>query len=154
MVCDSKTVEASLLKYAKAERNPSFSSALVMSDWYDLFPASDVSMQKPLKWPQNFPNAGKPGVYFVFDETESLLYVGMSQTDVQSRLGRYFGYMGGRSGPCKIKDISPPWKTRPRFVRTVTTRDSPEAPVLESFLIGVLQPPENTRGVSRPRPTQ
>ncbi len=154
MVCDSNTVETSLLEYAEAKRDSSFSSALVISDWCDLLPANDSSVQKPLEWPQNFANAGKPGVYFVFDAAESLLYVAMSQTDVQSRLGRYFGYVSSRSGPCKIKDISPPWKTRPRFVRTVATRDPREAPLLESFLIGVLQPPENTRGVSRPKPTQ
>ncbi len=149
MILDSQIVETTLLEYARTQRDPSFDSALVMSEWYDLFPASDSRSRKPLQWPQNFPNAGRAGVYFVFDESERLLYVGMSETNVQSRLGRYFGYENGRSGPCKIKDITPAWKTRPRYVRTIAVAKSWEAPILERFLIGVLQPLENTRGVSR-----
>ena len=151
MVCGSIQVEASLLQYTKTARDPLFGSSLVMSNWYDLFPVDDGNGGKPHKWPQNFPNAGKPGVYLVFDDSELLLYVGKSETDVQSRLGRYFGYETGRTGPCKIKSISPPWKVRPHFVRTIAVKDSKEAPLLEEFLIDVLQPPENTRGIRRPK---
>ncbi len=151
MICDSQTVEASLLEYTQTQRDLSFSSTLVMSEWYDLFPASDSRPRKPLQWPQNFPNAGRAGVYFVFNESETLVYIGMSETNVQSRLGRYFGYDNGRSGPCKIKDITPAWKTSPRYVRTIAVAKSWEAPILERFLIGVLQPSDNTRGVSRPQ---
>ena len=149
MVQDGSQLEAALLQYTKASRNPSFESPLVLSDWYDLFPAESSHAGKRYKWPQNFPNAGKPGVYLIFDASEVLLYVGKSERDVQSRLGRYFGCETGRSGPCKVKSISPPWKVRPHFVRTIAVEASQEAPLLEAFLIAVLQPPENTRGIRR-----
>ena len=117
-----------------------------MSDWYSLFPHEEGCIATPHKWPEKFPNAGKPGVYFIFDAKMSLLYVGMTTRDLNRRLGNYFGYVSGRGSGCRINEkMLPPWKTRPCYVRTIPLNDSSEAQYLERFLIDTLEPPDNSR---------
>ena len=116
----------------------------MLSDWYALFPDEPEAAGAAFKWPAKFPNTGKPGIYFIFDAQQSLLYVGMTTRDLNSRLGCYFGYESGWGSGCKIKDMQPTWKTRPCFVRTVAVQSLEEAPFLEKFLIQALRPPENS----------
>lgn len=138
--------EAAIASYVKTFRNPMFSEPLTISDWYSLFPHEEGCVDTPHKWPAKFPNAGKPGVYLIFDARMSLLYVGMTTRDLNGRLGNYFRYVSGRGSGCRINEkMLPPWKTRPYYVRTIPLDDSSEAQYLERFLIDTLRPPDNSK---------
>ena len=95
-------------------------------------------------WPEEWEHADRCGVYLILDVSMRLLYVGKASMGNQlwNRLGTYFG---GR-GKCKIKHDQ--WSDRPEFVVTVAVPEEStwEAPALEEFLIGKLQPVDNVRG--------
>lgn len=142
-------VDSAVMKYSAERRKSSYSSPLRISAEYSLFPDEPGSETATHKWPENFPNPDAAGVYLIFSMQRSLLYIGSTTRRLNRRLADYFGYFSGRSGPCKIKDMAPPWKTRPCFVRTIAVTNPSEAPDLEGYLIDALQPPDNTRGVYR-----
>ena len=133
------------LSHYSDHRDQHFSGLLTISDWYALFPEEPGYPVTVHKWPANFPNAGKPGVYLIFDMSKRLLYIGMTTVDVNRRLGSYFGYVSGRGSGCKIKNMQPPWKARPALVRTIAVNNPQEAPILERFLIETLKPRENSK---------
>ena len=141
-------LEQALNSYEKC-RVSVYTSPLDLSGVYALFPETDNGVSVAFRWPEKFPHAGKPGVYFIFSAQMSLLYIGSTTSDLNGRLGNYFGYVSGRSGPCRIKEMQPPWKTPPCYVRTIAVERPEEAPVLESYLIDSLQPPDNTKGIRR-----
>ena len=132
--------------YMQSHRVPKFSDPLVMSDWYSLFPHEKGCADTLYKWPAKFPNAGKPGVYLIYDAKMSIRYVGMTTGDLNLRVGCYFRYVSGRGSGCKINEkMLPPWKARPYYVRTIPLVDPSEAQYLERFLINTLNPPDNSR---------
>jgi hypothetical protein len=144
----SEIVERTLVVYSEYFRSTKFTGTLALSEWYSLFPDEFPKNPTPYKWPDHYPNRGKPGVYFFFDSGMSLLYVGRCEHDIQSRLGDHVTWANNRFGPCKIieKKKGKPWRVRPCYVKTVAVQESSEAPLLESFLIDKLQPPENDKG--------
>ena len=139
-------IEAAIASYVRTDRVPAFTDVLTMSDWYSLFPDEPDCVDTGYKWPEKFPNAGKAGVYLIFDSAMSLLYIGMTTRDLNNRLGNYFGYVNGRGSGFLVKaNMLPPWKKRPYYIRTIPVMHSEEAPILESYLIKTLKPPENSR---------
>lgn len=139
-------IEDAIAEYQKGQRAPVYTGSLAMSGWYALFPDEDGCMNTVFKWPAKFPNTGTRMVYLIFDSELSLLYVGMTTLThpTRTRLGDYFGYVSGRGSGCLIKPMTPPWKARPYYVRTIPLSPN-EAPVLEAYLIQKLNPPENSR---------
>jgi excinuclease UvrABC nuclease subunit len=139
-------VEAAITLYTQTHRSPAYTTPLAMSDWYSLFPDEQGCVDTRHRWPDKFPNAGRAGVYLIFDSGMSLLYVGMTTRDLNRRLGDYFGYIAGRGSGCLVKgNMLPPWKVRPYYVRTIPLLHPEEAPFLEAYLIRTLKPPENSR---------
>lgn len=139
-------IKEAIASYQKTHRAAVHTDSLAMSGWYALFPDEDGCMDTAFKWPAKFPNTGKPMVYLVFDADMSLLYIGMTTSThpTRTRLGDYFGYISGRRSSCLIKPMSPPWKARPYYVRTIPLSAN-EVPLLEAYLIRELNPPENSR---------
>ena len=148
-----ESVELAITRYSERFRAGQYISTLVLSDWYSLFPDELPDTKTRYNWPDDYPDKGKPGVYFFFDSEQLLLYIGETSGDLQRRLGDHVTWANNRSGPCKVleKKKGKPWRTRPCYVRTLAVQDSSEALPLEEFLIDELQPPENTKGI-RARP--
>jgi hypothetical protein len=122
--------------------------AFEVSGIYDLFPQSALTGDAAAhKWPESWPNSANAGVYGVFADDLTLLYVGKSSMNscLGARLSAYFGYTPERA--CRVKSE---WRIQPRFLATVAVPDSAtwEAPALEEFLIQRVNPPLNRNGRS------
>jgi len=113
---------------------------LEYSEVYALFPEESRLTPMTLNWPDNWPFAGKPGVYLVFGANMQLLYVGKSAW-LGRRLSNYFQWSAGRASPCRI--VHSGWKTRPMFIATIAVTESFEAAALEEYLIAKVHPEEN-----------
>ena len=138
--------EEAIALYMQKSRPDSYTEPLTLSGWYSLFPEEVGCADTPYKWPAKFPNAGKPGVYLIYDAKMLIRYVGMTTNDLNQRIGCYFRYESGRGSGCKINEkMLPPWKARPYYVRTIPLVDSSEAQYLERFLIDTLRPPDNSK---------
>ena len=138
--------EEAVVSYMRKFRSSTYSEPLTMSEWYSLFPDEEGCADTPHKWPAKFPNAGKPGVYLIYDDKMLIRYVGMTTGDLNRRVGCYFRYVSGHGSGCKINEkMLPPWKARPYYVRTIPLMESLEAHYLERFLIDTLRPPDNRR---------
>ena len=133
-----QSVRDALTQYHNEWRHPRL-PPLSVSGLYDLFPKEPTTFDVSYRWqPQEtWPNADRPGVYFVFDSDLGLLYVGQS-----SLLGRRLSHWFIGSAQCER--IQGTWKSNPRFVATVSVQRHFEALALEGFLIELFLPPENT----------
>jgi hypothetical protein len=124
---------------------------LEISNLYDLFPSALHSLDTapPDVWPAPYPFDQRTGVYFIFSESFELLYVGKSSMSscIGKRLWTYFHYAPGQV--CVLKHST--WTQNPRFLITVAVPETTpfEAPALEEFLIGRLQPTNNKVGRKR-----
>jgi len=134
-------VSAALRKYHTSYRNPSLPK-LELSGLYALFPsASDRPACKVEKsWPDYWPDVDDPGVYFIFDHSLDLVYVGKAAI-LGRRLSEWFQY--NDSGDCKVIGT---WSRRPEYVATVRVSAAFEASSLEEFLISDLCPSDNIAG--------
>lgn len=128
--------------YAERFRRPEL-PPLQVAHPLDLFPDQPRKLpyEPLLRWDDSEPwrHAEEAGVYLVYTEDKSLIYVGTSQ-----RLaGRLYSYFGG-GGSCVLKHST--WPAPPRYVATVAVPDTCkfEAPALEAYLIQHLNPPWNT----------
>jgi hypothetical protein len=91
-----------------------------------------------------YPNCGKPGCYVFFSAVHALLYVGKASlgSNLGARIGAHIGYNDIRTSlVAKRPDQWP--HGLPKYVQTVATRHSYEAPSLEEFLMAKLEPPTN-----------
>jgi hypothetical protein len=124
---------------------------LEISNLYDLFPSALHSLDAapPDIWPAPYPFDQRAGVYLIFSESFELLYVGKSSMSqcIGKRLWTYFHYSPDQT--CVLKHST--WKQPPRFLITIAVPEATpfEAPALEEFLIGRLQPTSNTVGRKR-----
>ena len=105
---------------------------LTLSEPYDTNNSWDHS-----SWPDN----GLPGIYIFADENKKVLYIGKSSKSISNRLSAY--WCKGDNGETKSKD------QKSENVRYVYTIGIPcdrafEAPSIEEFLIGEVQPERNT----------
>jgi hypothetical protein len=84
------------------------------------------------------PVSHKAGCYILYSEAGELLYIGKASNtkSVGSRLVRF------RYAPVA-------WEPAPALVQIIEVSDPFEAPSLEEFLIGELQPKFNDRGIRR-----
>lgn len=122
-----------------------------VSGLYDLFP--DEKLPDNLKitgtWPDRYPYDGKSGLYFIYSDQLTLLYIGKStgsNSSIGSRLGSYFKYVDyANDKGCMIKHN---WTERPRFINCVLPPEESimETESLEYFLITKFNPPDNTSG--------
>jgi hypothetical protein len=118
---------------------------------YDLFPLRGPE-KTPCggRWPESWPHLSRAGVYAFLSDEGELLYIGKAsfRNSLAARLSTYCGYEAGPGTPCRLYHQ---WKTNPRYVVTIAVPESTrfEASALEEFLIGELQPPENSIGLNR-----
>lgn len=125
--------------YHETYRHPNLQRPEV-SGIYSLFPEEVCSVAAQYRWPDSWPNADRPGVYFIFGPSMELLYVGKAAW-LGRRLGDYFKWLAGRGSGCRI--VHGGWKTRPAFLATAALSESFEAPALEEYLIPRVKPAEN-----------
>lgn len=123
--------------------------ALEIGQLYDLSPEKGNSKkQAKLKWPDDWANSDRAGVYIFFNEDLNILYIGKASmyNSLGYRLSDYFRY-NRKTKRCKIKHSN--WSEPPRYVLTVAvpTDMSFEAPALEEYLITKTQPKDNDRGI-------
>ena len=133
-------IRSEIESYHRNYRHPDLSPPNI-SDVYNLLP-DEKSKGGENSWPSTWPNNGLPGVYFIFDENLSLLYVGKAK-NLGSRLSSYFMYATDKS--CRVKDTD--WRVTPHFLVTASVDHFFEAPSLEEYLIEQFQPSHNTVGV-------
>lgn len=143
---EMKSLHNVLDRYCNKYRRADFPT-LKISGLYDLFPDSEhPGLRTQFSWPDSWPGAGKAGVYFFFDSELTLLYIGKASmgNSLGGRLSSFCGF--GPNRKCSMKDDG--WKGNPRFVAVISVADHLkfEAPALEEFLIGELQPIDNTIG--------
>ncbi len=105
-------------------------------------------------WPDEYPNADKPGVYFLLNNEKELVYVGKASfsNDIGSRLGKRIGYDSQRRA--LIRD--PQWLSAcVRYIATVglAAEHAFEAAAIEEFIVVNLNPCPilNKVGSGRPR---
>ncbi len=134
---DRNRLNDKVSEYQEKYRNPDLPKFKV-SDPYDLKADWDAGKSYPL--------VNKQGAYAIFDTNENLLYIGKASQNntLGNRLGSYFKY-----APDGKSCTTPPnhnWSSDPRYVMTVAVAYPFEAPSLEEYLIGELQPLDNSRG--------
>lgn len=99
------------------------------------------------KWPEVWPNAERKGVYLILGGEYQLLYVGKASANntLGVRLSSYFVY----DSDCSCKVVHQGWTKPPRYVVTVAVPEGLtfEAPAIEEYLIGELNPPNNSIGL-------
>ena len=143
----SKDHEAAL-DYYRAHLRGSGMPAIEMRGFYDLYPGTDDA-DCEYRWPNAWPDVQSPGVYFIFDVNMQVLYIGKASMNnpLGSRLGTYFKFGPNKSCVVQKREY---WKGVPRFVSVIAMK--PEfrfqAPALEEYLIGKLQPIDNDVGIS------
>lgn len=120
---------------------------LAVSGLYDLFPSQPAGPEPAESdFRQSWPSADRAGVYLVFDQDLSLLYVG--KASVESSLGKrlYTYFRPAKDGTCTVYHRD--WLRTPRYVITVAVPEPTrfEACALEEYLIEMLQPINNTVG--------
>ena len=137
------------LEQYKAKYRRSDLPDLNMSGLYALFPdevqtAGDVAY----RWNDQWPNSDEAGVYFIFGSSGRLLYIGKASMNhyMGGRLSNYFG-CDKATKACRIVHENG-WSERPMYVATVAVPRGMnfEAPALEEYLIGRLEPVDNVRG--------
>ena len=83
-------------------------------------------------------------MYLIYSDTFELLYVG--KASMGSCLGKRLYTYFGAAQECVLKHTT--WTQSPRFMLTIAVPESMpfEAPALEEFLIGRLEPTNNSVG--------
>lgn len=108
-----------------------------LTERYSLFPKGDNEYGYTKEWPNN----NMPGVYFVLDQNEELLYIGQSKS-----LGkRLYNHFPPSSNGCTIKE-GEKLKGACYLYTTSCPKEKPwERLSLEEYLINELNPPRNER---------
>ena len=133
--------------YTAKYRRPEF-PPFEVSGLYDLFPAKPHTCATPPthSWPVPYPFDQRAGTYLIYSESLELLYVGKASMGscIGKRLWTYFHYAADQE--CTLKHST--WTQPPRFLLIVAAPEGMpfEAPALEEFLIGRLQPSNNSVG--------
>tara|TARA_R110002124_G_scaffold86074_1_gene222851 strand:+ start:174 stop:608 length:435 start_codon:yes stop_codon:yes gene_type:complete len=135
-----EAIKGEIENYHQNYRHPSLTPPSI-SEVYRLFP-DEQSKDSEYAWPSTWPNNSLPGVYFIFDENLSLLYIGKAK-NLGRRLSSYFTYAGDRS--CRVKETD--WRVKPHFLVTASIGKFFEAPSLEEYLIEAFKPSHNSVGV-------
>lgn len=134
---------AAVSKYIEEYRRPGL-PPLEFGQPLDLFPEKPLpeGYEAGLTWKHTWPFVDRTGVYMIYSDNLTLLYIGETG-HLGERLYRYF--KGGKA--CVIRD--PGWVQVPRFVKNIAVpvEMAWEARGLEAFLIQELQPINNVRGI-------
>lgn len=114
---------------------------LELSEPYDLIEDWDAN--------KSWPHAGEPGVYSIYDERWTLLYIG--KASLNAGMGsRLSAHMPGTSDtPFAVTEADGWGEFVPRYIITVPVEEAFESPSLEEYLIGRLNPPTNTQGTKK-----
>jgi excinuclease UvrABC nuclease subunit len=114
-----------------------------MGDLYALFPDEEITLEVGHRWPGLWPDGGGPGIYFVFGSEGQLLCVSKASmnSSMGARLSHWFK-MERPSGRCAVVHG---WTERPAYIATlpIPADLTFEAPAIEEYLIGRLNPPDN-----------
>lgn len=130
--------------YDENYRNPKLVKFIV-SGLFDLYPEKETLQEVDKKWPEEWINNGRAGVYLFLDENLEVVYIGKSN-HFGYRFGSYFGYNENKK--CKAKQT---WKTNPRFVITIAVPDESkfENTALEEFLLSKVITTDNVLNNNR-----
>ena len=90
-----------------------------------------------------WPNGDEAGCYVMYSEHGGLLYIGLAR-HISARLNQWFRY-NKRQDQSALWTSSAEgnWNDQPKRLQTIKVNYPYEAPSLEAFLIGQLDPPEN-----------
>lgn len=96
-------------------------------------------------WSTTFHFANDTGCYVLYDEDKSLLYIG--KASLNHTIGRRVAsYFQGRQVEGKtLSKANMIWTRPPAFLETIKVDHYFETPSLEEYLIGRLQPCDNSR---------
>jgi hypothetical protein len=144
----AKEVNEYILHYRRSEFKP-----LTTQGPIDLFPEKQVPIGiKPAHTFENWQSAdltsSHPGVYLVYSESFAVLYIG--KASMKALIGRRLWTYFGNGDKCIIKDPKK-WEHTPRFLVNIAVPDDMpfEAPLLEEYLIGQIDPSGNVLGKKR-----
>ncbi len=109
---------------------PGMDKVLLSLPFYDL----------QVDWPKQFPNAESPGVYFLFDDQQLLVYVGKASFSnlIGYRLGARVVYDEQRRAR-----LVPRWEAaKVRYIATIAlpAEHAFEAAAIEEYLVTTLEP--------------
>lgn len=109
-----------------------------LTERYSLFPQKGEYGYKDT-WPSN----GKPGVYFVLNKNEDLLYIGQSNS-IGRRLNEHFP---NRDDKCTIAEPDKEKLKGAYYIYTTSCSENNgwERLSLEEYLIQYLNPPQNSK---------
>ena len=139
-VSDVGRIKSVVREYHESYRHSDLPN-LSVSELYCLDKRLSEGVPDDHVWPARWPQAARPGVYFLLGAERKLLYIGRAD-NLGTRLSNYFRY--GEDRQCVPKDD---WADRPPcFLLTVAVAEKFEASSLEEYLIDRLDPPTNVRG--------
>lgn len=125
--------------YDKTYRHPAL-RRLEVSGLYALHPEEPGSLSAEYRWPHDpWPLHDRPGVYLIFDRLLDLRYIGRAHV-IGRRLADYFATAA--DGSCRLRHST--WRSAPSYLMAVAVERTFEAGALEEFLIGKLDPAENS----------
>jgi hypothetical protein len=140
-MANPQNVRAALEKYHNSYHNPSLPK-LELSGLYGIFPAASdrTACRAERSWPDYWPDVDELGVYFIFDRSLDLLYVGKAAI-LGRRLSEWLQYNDSRE--CNVIGT---WSRRPEYIATVRLSAAFEASSLEEFLIADPCPSDSIAG--------
>lgn len=144
-----RAIQKALDVYHASYRNPNL-PRLQVSPPYDCFPNAKSHCDTAVagEWPDYWPNCNSPGVYLFLDkDLQEILYIGKVSWH-QTFGKRFYDWFQNEkdTGRCKVhKDVY--WQHDQRYIATIPVSHAFEAPSLEEYLIGELEPLENDQGI-------
>lgn len=139
-------VKRCLNEYEENFRHPGL-PPLELKGMYALFPEEGAMDSVESQWGEPYPNADRMGVYLVFGQTGTLIYVGKASlgTTIGGRLGTYF------AGKKECRLLTTDWAERPAYIATIAVPpdSSFEAAALAEYIIERLRPVDNELGLPR-----
>jgi hypothetical protein len=108
----------------------------------EVFDINSLRQKRGRNSPQ-WPNGDHAGCYVMYCNDSKLLNIGLAKV-IARRLNWWFEYDHREDDSLPwTSSAKGTWNTQPKFAQTIAVNHSYEAPSLEAFLIGMLNPPEN-----------
>ncbi len=133
-------------EYSRTYRHPDLPSFRLRGP-YALFPENDTFVTDPeMRWDKQWPNSDSAGVYAIFSQDGTLLYIGKAWF-IGRRLASYFQYEFPTTKEKRCHVVHTQWTYPPTYVCTIAVPETSrfEACALEEYLIHELKPLDNIR---------
>lgn len=103
----------------------------------------EINASRQKKRNDPWPHGDDAGCYVMYSAERKLLYIGLAG-HIASRLNSWFRYNMRESHESPWTSVAKGnWNEQPKYLQTIKANIAYEAPSLEAFLIGVLNPSEN-----------